>query len=311
MKKITGLLIFAFIAATLLWSSFTYPKVGQLAYSVAMSSEALLYGFDKKRVNIGDMHLSLYEGGNSEKPTLLMLHGYSADKVVWLRFARHFTDDYHVLIPDMAGHGETGFDPQWDYRIESQAQRLTMLLDKLAIPEVHIIGNSMGGYISAYFAKAYPQRTLSATLVDPAGVESPVPSDMEAMLANGRNPFEIHSRKQFREFYAMTMAKPPWVPGFVLDAMAEDYQQRRPQLARIFTDIRSSTPLDQQLDQITAPVLLLWGRDDRLLHVSSVKVWQAGIPHSQVQIWNDIGHMPMLEIPAESARRYREFLQQL
>jgi len=52
----------------------------------------------------------------------------------------------------------------------------------------------------------------------------------------------------------------------------------------------------------------MWGEQDRLLDVSSVKVWKAGIRDIKVKTWPGIGHMPMLEIPKESAGVYRQFL---
>ena len=58
----------------------------------------------------------------------------------------------------------------------------------------------------------------------------------------------------------------------------------------------------------SAPALLLWGRKDRLIDVSSVAIWSKGIADLRVEIWDGIGHMPMVEAPASTARLYREFL---
>jgi pimeloyl-ACP methyl ester carboxylesterase len=131
---------------------------------------------------------------------------------------------------------------------------------------------------------------------------------MERHLANGHNPFLIHSREEFRRFYAMTMAEPPWVPGVVLDAIALRYQQQREELEEIFKDFRASPPMEPKLPDIRAPVLLLWGRKDRLIDVSSVAIWSKGIADLRVEVWDHIGHMPMVELPTSTARLYREFL---
>jgi pimeloyl-ACP methyl ester carboxylesterase len=240
-----------------------------------------------------------------------MLHGFSADKDNWLRFAKHFTDDFNVVIPDMAGHGDTGFDKSWDYSTPVQATRLVKIIEQLNIERVHVIGHSMGGSIAAHFVKTYPQHTLSATLVAPGGVSSPQPSDMDKMLAQGDNPFEIHSREEFDSFYAMTMQNPPYIPGFILEAVSDKYQQKREQLIQIFADSHAKDLLDSSLDEVTAPILLLWGAEDQLVDVSSVEVWKKEIKPIQVKIWDDIGHMPMLEIPKQSAAVYRDFLGQM
>jgi pimeloyl-ACP methyl ester carboxylesterase len=185
---------------------------------------------------------------------------------------------------------------------------LIALLDRLQIQQVHVIGNSMGGFIAAHFARLYPERTLTAALVDPAGVVSPEPSVMEQMLSKGQNPFQVSSDEDFERFYGMTMAQPPFVPDFVKAGVSARYQARREELKRIFEDFHGKDPLDSHLASISVPVLIMWGGKDELIHVSSVQVWQKGLANSEVKIWPDIGHMPMVEIPAESAAVYQDFL---
>lgn len=302
-----SLLVAALIAVV--WTAVTYPKIGQLAYEKGGVLEARLYGFKERNVDIGEMQMAIYDGGpHDAKEAIVLLHGYSADKQVWPRFARHLLDRYRVIIPDLAGHGDTGYQKDWDYSAPAQARRVAALLDKLGIAQVHIAGNSMGGFIAAHFALAYPDRTLSLAVIDPAGITSPQPSDMQKMLAQGRNPFKVHSRAEFDAFYAMTMAQPPWLPGFMLAAMSEKYQARRPELAQIFAGFHDHDSLDGKLGAIRAPALVLWGREDRLIHVSSAEVWAKGLPHARLVIEDGIGHMPMVERPAETAMTYRQFL---
>jgi len=302
----------AVLAAAVLMSGgiwWTWPALGEITYSVVADTEAYLYGLHEERIDIGEMKLAAWVGGPADaRETIVMLHGYSADRNVWPRFARHLLDDYRVIIPDLAGHGETGFDPTWNYSVPAQTARVAALLDRLGISKAHMIGNSMGGFTAAQFALAYPTRTLSMALIDPAGLLSPQPSDMDRLLAQGRNPFEVHSRAEFDEFYAMTMAQPPFMPGFVLAAMAAQYEQRRPELAQIFADFHHKNMLDGRLNGIHAPALLIWGREDRLIHVSAAEGWAAGLPQATVVILDGIGHMPMVERPAETAELYHNFL---
>ncbi|CAI8969439.1 abhydrolase domain-containing protein 6 [Pseudomonas sp. IT-P253] len=303
------LVLVVVIAVFVAWSWLSYPAIGYWLYDVNMAAEAKLFGLHKIVVPIAEMTVSTWQGGPYEaSSSVLMLHGFSADKNIWLRFARHFVGHYRVIIPDIAGHGETGFKTGGGYDIPLQAKRIIQLLDVCGVEKVHVIGNSMGGYIAAWLAATYPDRIASVALLDPAGVTAPEISDMERHLANGHNPFLIHSREEFRRFYAMTMAEPPWVPGVVLDAIALRYQQQREELEEIFKDFRASPPMEPKLPDIRAPVLLLWGRKDRLIDVSSVAIWSKGIADLRVEVWDHIGHMPMVELPTSTARLYREFL---
>ncbi len=286
-------------------------KLGHFVYENATDLEASLYGFEPHVIDIGEMNISLYHNQLIHKETILMLHGYSSDKDVWPRFARHLTDSYNIIIPDMAGHGETGFDKNWDYRAPAQVQRLIKVLDKLNIEKVHVIGNSMGGFISAHFAKMHPQRVLSAALIDPSGIHTPQSSPMEKLFKQGNNPFLVNSRAEFDDFYAMTMASPPWFPGFIFDAVTEKYIKRKDELLHIFPYVHGFDMLDNSLHEITVPTLLFWGEQDQVIDVSGVQVWQTGIKGIQVKLWPNVGHMPMLEIPQQTALAYQTFLSQL
>jgi pimeloyl-ACP methyl ester carboxylesterase len=274
-----------------------------------MAIEARLYKLHKIEVPIAEMTVSTWQGGPYEAASaILMLHGFSADKNLWLRFSRHFVRQYRVIIPDLPGHGETGFKAGGGFDIALQAKRMIQLLDVCGVEKVHVIGNSMGGYLAAWLAATYPERIASLALIDPAGVTAPQASDMERHLARGHNPFLVNSREEFRYLYAMTMASPPWVPKVVLDAIAQRYVQQRDELEEIFRDFHASPPMEPKLAEIRCPALLLWGRKDRLIDVSSVPVWSKGIANLRVEVWDHVGHMPMVEQPTHSARLYQEFL---
>ncbi len=303
------LVILVLLLLAALWCYRTYPRIGHLLYDASVALEARLYRLQKVPVQIGEETLMTYQGGPAQAPVILLLHGLSADKSIWLRFARHFNRDYRLLIPDLGGHGETAYAAHQDYRVPAQAQRFLRLLDACGIQRVQVIGNSMGGYIAAWLAAHAPQRISGLALFDPAGVEAPETSDLQHLLEQGKNPFLVRSRADFQHFYSLTMAAPPWVPEAVLAAIAERYQARRGQLARIFAELQASPPIEPELAKIQAPTLLLWGREDRLLHPSSAQVWAKGLPQAQVQLWEGIGHMPMVERPVRSARLYQQFLE--
>ena len=304
---LVGLGIIAVIWALILLMP---AKCGRVVYGLSVKIESRLSGLRRSKIDIGEMEISLYHNKITDRPTILMLHGFSADKDHWVRFARYFRKDFNIVIPDMAGHGDTGYDQSWDFTMPAQATRLAKLAEQMGISKMHLIGNSMGGFVVAHLALMHPELTLSIGLFDPAGVKAPESSDMDKMLAVGNNPFLLDNREEFNSFYAMTMNKPPFLPEFVLEAMSEKYQQRREQLRSIFSHRREQDLLDDSLKNIAAPTLLLWGEEDRLIHVSSVSVWEAGIEDIQTKIWPGIGHMPMLEIPKESAFLYRQFLDQ-
>lgn len=304
--------VLAVASITVAASVATYPAIGGKLYAADMQIETALYGLHRATVDGGDARLMTYQGGAADAPeAVVMLHGYSADKDVWVRFARHFTSRYRVVIVDLPGHGETPFDPALRYDTASQATRVLHMMDALGIKRAHLVGNSMGGFIAARIAHDHGERVASATLMDAAGVVSPTPSDMDRLVAAGRNPFEVSTQEEFRSFYGMTMAQAPWVPGVTLDHIGERYIAQRQQLARIFRDFHHVGLLDDSLASIRVPVLVMWGAKDQLVHVSAAAKWAAGIPGARRVIYDDLGHMPMVEDPSRSAHDVTTFIAQL
>lgn len=283
---------------------------GASFFEAAQNATRRLARLRTRTIVVDGLPVTYDEGRVGAGETVLMLHGLSADRGVWTRFAaglRH----HHLLIPDLAGHGATPFRSGAGYAASVQADRVLSLLDALAIDRAHVIGNSMGGFIAARLALRAPERVLSLGLVDAVGVRSPRPSPLGVMLEQGRNPFLVHDEREFEAFYKMTMAKPPFVPPFVRRMIAADYIRRRDQLAEIFGDIHEHHFLDDRLGKITMPTWILWGRHDQLVDVSTARAWAAGLPRAKLTIYDDLGHMPMLEAPSRTRRDYIAFLRSL
>ena len=277
-------------------------------YATATATEARAYGLRERRVDVGDGSLALVEGGPADAPAVVLLHGYSADRVVWVRFARHLLRDHRVVVPELAGHGGSGFTSGAGHSAPEQAARVATVLDRLGIEDAHVAGNSMGGFVAATLAVEHPHRVRSLLLSDAVGVTSPEPSESDLLIRQGRNPFLLQSVADFPDFYAMTMARPPFLPGFLRAAVAADYVARRDQLAEIFTDFHGVAMLDDRLGEVSAPTLVVWGEQDRLVHPSTARVWTQGISGARTLSYPDLGHMPMLEAPARTAADYRAFL---
>ena len=276
--------------------------------AAATRAEAKRYGLTERRVDVGDTSLAVLEGGAAEAPAVVLLHGYTADRVVWMRFAKHLVRDHRVVVPELAGHGASGFTSGTGFSASAQAERVVAVMDHLDIGGAHVAGNSMGGFVAATLALAHPERVASLLLSDAVGVASPEPSEAEVLIREGRNPFLFDDVAAFPAFYAMTMARPPFVPGFVRAALAEDYVSRRGQHEEIFTDFFDVATLDDRLGEITAPTLVMWGEQDRLVHPSTARVWADGIAGARTVLYPDAGHMPMLELPRRTATDYRAFL---
>lgn len=245
---------------------------------------------------------------DSNAPCIVMIHGFTARGAHWFRMAQKMPAERCIISLDLPGFGDSSFIPTANYDAATQADRVSAVIKALnpKNPRVDVIGNSMGGFISAELALRHPDQVHSVGLMNASGVSSPTPSVLRQQISAGKNGFFAKDIEGFHAFYAMTMSKPPFIPGFVLDAVGEQAISRVPRHEYIFKQI-SDTTLDDQLGKIKAPTLIIWGDEDKLLHISMASVWRK-ISGSRVFLFKGIGHMPHLERPTESAELYTKFL---
>ena len=101
---------------------------------------------------------------NSKK--LLLLHGLADCGVVWSSLGEYLADDYHIVAPDLRGHGESS-KPDRGYSSAEIIADLEALMTHLNWTQAHILGHSWGGKVAAIWATMQPQRFSSLILVDP------------------------------------------------------------------------------------------------------------------------------------------------
>jgi pimeloyl-ACP methyl ester carboxylesterase len=112
-----------------------------------------------------DIELSYLEWNQAQEP-LLLLHGMADNAVIWSNLGEYLAPNYHVIAPDMRGHGDSS-KPEKDYTFASAIADLEALMDSLQWSSAHIIAHSWSGKLAAIWARQNPQRLRSIILVDP------------------------------------------------------------------------------------------------------------------------------------------------
>ena len=102
----------------------------------------------------------------SGKEPLLLLHGLADHALVWSSLGDYLADRYHIVAPDMRGHGESG-KPDTGYSFAEAIADLESLMDSLGWSSAHIIGHSWTGKLAPIWARKHPERLRSMILVDP------------------------------------------------------------------------------------------------------------------------------------------------
>ena len=109
------------------------------------------------------IHYTRTGGG---KPTLVLLHGLTANGACWTGLAHLLEKEYDIIMPDARGHGESSV-PDYGYRYEDHANDIIGLINSLRLPPPVLLGHSMGGMTAAVVASRSPKLLRGLILADP------------------------------------------------------------------------------------------------------------------------------------------------
>jgi abhydrolase domain-containing protein 6 len=302
MKKILIAILVVIVA--LVAGYYAFPEKVATYMIEAARSKA---GLTKKEIKIDDHNIVYLEGGKG--PTILLLHGYTADKDNWLSFAAYLTKDYHVVIPDIPGYGESSMIEKASYNLANQMPRLHKFTQALELKKFHIAGNSMGGFFAGTYAVRYPDEVISVGLFNAAGVTSPEKSVVMKMIDKGENPLVFKDASDMPRMMALVFVNPPSLPYPIRKVLTKTALANRQFYEKELKEIGPDfTSLEKELPNIKAPALILWGDQDKVTDVSSVQVFEKGLKNYKTVIIKDCGHLPMMEKPQETAMHYIDFI---
>ena len=112
------------------------------------------------------MKLHVWEWGDADAPPLVCLHGVTAHGRRYLPLAEErWASRFHVVAPDLRGHGDSGFEPPWN--LATHVADVIETIDELGIEQADWVGHSFGGRLVLELAASHPERMRRAVLLDP------------------------------------------------------------------------------------------------------------------------------------------------
>ena len=239
-------------------------------------------------------------------PVLVLVHGLGSSKDGdWGRVVAPLSKKYRVIAMDQVGFGRSD-KPLIDYKIQTYVDFLNEFLLELKIEKASFMGESLGGWISALYAAeisggAHLVPVEKLVLVDAAGLQQdkPIPNLNPSTLADMRKLLEA-------VFYDTS-----WVTAEVLQKSFTDKLAKRDgyTVRAILTNPSlASERLDDRLAQIHVPTLVVWGKQDTLLPITSGERYAAGIAGAKLVSFDQCGHVPPVEKTAEFLPTVEAFL---
>jgi pimeloyl-ACP methyl ester carboxylesterase len=266
-------------------------------------------GFSRHEISTRSGTVPYLDGGSG--PVVVLLHGYQDQKDTWIDVARHLTDRFRVLIPDLHGFGENHALTNGDYRPVAQAGRIHDFLAALGIGAMHLGGVSMGGEIAGAYAAEYPGEILTLALFSSAGVRPDTLSPLGRRILAGDDVFHVTDRTTLDTLIALIADSGFVLPGILKRAMVAEYRTRNPQWDTVFRQLTEPATLyllDSIAPGISTRTLVLWGAQDPLFPVSGGRRLARRLPVAEFIVLPDCDHLCPATRATEVAERYRAFL---
>ncbi len=269
---------------------------------------------DSKFININGTKVHYCDQGSG--PVLLLLHGILSSLHTWDAWTALLSPHYRIIRFDLPGFGLTTRLQSAPYSRDLFLDFLNQFVETLGLEQIDIAGNSIGGYLAWNYAMQYPEKVNRLLLIDAVGYPQDLPRIMNFVnaplirnIAGHMAPW-IFFEQSVRSIYGDKSKVTDQVIARYYD-MASSSENRGAyvDVLRLLKNQCDSKALCSGIDTIKSKTLLMWGEKDPWVPVEIVKNWERDLVSSQTIIYDGVGHLPMEEIPRQSAKDAHLFLQ--
>jgi pimeloyl-ACP methyl ester carboxylesterase len=259
----------------------------------------------EKSVSVFGAKINYVEAGDPAKPTVILLHGLGGSLQNWVFTIPALSANYHVIAPDQIGFGKSD-RLMLKYRVGTYVDFLDKFMSELKIEKASLVGNSLGGWVAAMTAMKYPNRVDKIVLADAAGLK---PADVDLAQVYALNYSTRDEVKQLVKLVFYNQAL------FGSDAFIEQSMNLRVAAndgytinSLIESIKRNEDFLNGRLGEIKKPTLVVWGKQDMLLKVADGEQFKREIAGSELVVFDQCGHVPMVEKAADFSKAVLAFL---
>jgi 2-hydroxy-6-oxonona-2,4-dienedioate hydrolase len=280
----------------LFFISLLFLSVAAIAQTTPQEKTATVFG----------AKIRYLEAGDATRPTVILLHGLGAQAESWQLNIAALAQNYRVVVPDQIGFGKSD-KPFLKYRVGTYADFLDRFMTELKIEKASLVGNSLGGWVAAFYSTKYPSKVEKIVLADAAGL---TPSEVDFSQI-----YQLHNstRDEIRANMKLIFANPALQNN---EALVDQFMTQRVATndgytinSLIESIKRREDFLDARLGEVKKPTLIIWGKQDKLLPLDNAEKFNKGIAGSRLVVFDNCGHAPQFEKAVDFNRTVLEFLQ--
>jgi pimeloyl-ACP methyl ester carboxylesterase len=299
MKKLIAsvVVLIVFALAAVAFAVWRYPLA---IFNLQNRRELTKEGFAQLHIQTDVGAQTVFEKGTG--PTLILLHGAGDQAGSWSKAAPELTAKYHVLVLDLAGHGESA-PSEGNLSLGTILRGIDgVIAAKAPDGRVILVGNSLGAWMAVYYAHQHPEKVERIVAIDGGPIR-------------GERPDLVNLPKDRAEaaklFDAILDPGSMHPGGFVLDDVVRQAQNGPiGRMAAAGVQDMSRYLLDGKLAEFNTPVDLLWGESDRMIPMHYAERMRDELVSARLTTIPRCGHVPQQECPKTFNRALAAVLDQ-
>ncbi|HEU5470239.1 MAG TPA: alpha/beta fold hydrolase [Actinophytocola sp.] len=230
---------------------------------------------------------------------LLFLHA-AGGAGRWLEYHELLSRRFEVIAPDHPGFGGSDELPEVE-GMDDLVYHYLDLIDRLGLDRPHVVGGSFGGWLAAELAVHTPQAVGSMVLLSAAGLRLPAHPVADLFLMTPEQVVDVL-------FHDVTKASAAFPPDPDVDAILAIYRDMTALARFSWVPFMCNPKLERRLGRISAPTLVVWPAQDKLIPIAHGERYAEKIPNAWLAVVEDCGHAMYFERPTEFARLTADFL---
>jgi pimeloyl-ACP methyl ester carboxylesterase len=288
-----------------------------LAHMWAMTASGMT-GLEPRTITLHGRPVSYLKAGSG--PLLLLIHGIAGSMENWQAVIEPLAQRHTVVAPSLPGHGSSA-PGAGDYSLGALATGLRDLLVALGHQRATLVGHSLGGGIAMQFAYQFPEITERLVLVSSGGLGPEVSAVLRAAALPGAE-----------RFIGVTAALGTTVGSKIARGLGVVGLRPSPDVAEVARGYASLVDRDRRMSFLATlrgvvgtggqrvsaedrlylaegmPVLIIWGARDRIIPVHHGENAHTAIPGSWLEVFENVGHLPQLEVPGRFITALEQFI---
>lgn len=280
-------------------------------------------GSNGHHVDIGDTRLFVVERG-AGFPLIVLHGGPGLDHHLFGDYLDPLTDAFRLILVDQRAQGRSDPCPEETWTLEQMARDVTLLADAMGLKDYAVLGHSYGAFVALQNAVDFPghaARTIVSSGLPSARFLSEVDRNLaafepESLRRQVTDSWARESQARTREEVdALLRDQMPFHFADPLDPRIAEYERRSAGgisspavLQRFAKEDYGGIEVEDRLGRVTQPVLVLAGRHDRTCSVEGSQAMAKGLPHAELVVFENSGHMTYVEENEAYLQAVRKFL---